>query len=91
MSTAKRLIDVAESGAGRAEVLVTPNLESGNMLAKELAFVGHAEIAGLVIGAKVPVILTSRADGLQSRLASCALAVAYRHWLTRGEAVAATG
>ncbi len=61
--------------AGRANVLVVPDLEAGNMLAKSLSFLAHADAAGIVLGAKVPVILTSRADTLLSRLASCAVAV----------------
>lgn len=60
--------------AGRAEVLVAPNLEAGNMIAKQLSFVAHAEAAGVVIGARVPVILNSRADDDDARLASCAVA-----------------
>lgn len=60
--------------AGRAEVLIAPNLEAGNMLAKELSFIAHAEAAGIVLGARVPIILTSRADGEKARLASCAVA-----------------
>ncbi len=71
--------------AGQADVLIVPNLEAGNMLAKELTFVAHAEAAGLVLGAKVPVMLTSRADNAQSRLASCALAIMYDYFLTHGE------
>lgn len=70
--------------AGHAEVLIVPNLESGNMLAKELTFIAHAEAAGLVIGAKVPVMLTSRADDGRARLASCALALLYTHWQSTG-------
>ncbi|MTI43924.1 phosphate butyryltransferase [Roseibium hamelinense] len=70
--------------AGHAEVLIVPNLEAGNMLAKELTFIAHAEAAGLVIGAKVPVMLTSRADDGRARLASCALALLYNHWKTEG-------
>ena len=61
--------------AGRAEVLVAPNMEAGNMIAKELTFLAHAEAAGVVMGAQVPVILTSRADDDKARLASCAVAV----------------
>jgi phosphotransacetylase/acyl dehydratase len=61
--------------AGRADILVVPNLEAGNMLAKQLSFLAGAEAAGIVLGAQVPVILTSRADSASSRLASCALAV----------------
>ncbi len=70
--------------AGHAEVLIVPNLESGNMLAKELTFIAHAEAAGLVIGAKVPVMLTSRADDGRARLASCAIALLYTHWQANG-------
>ena len=70
--------------AGRAEVLIVPNLEAGNMLAKELTFVARAEAAGLVVGARVPVILTSRADNDRSRLASCALALLHDHWRQTG-------
>ena len=61
--------------AGRANVLMVPNLEAGNMLAKSLSFLAGADAAGIVLGAKVPVILTSRADSVLSRLASCAVAV----------------
>lgn len=63
--------------AGRAEILMAPNLESGNMLAKELTFLAHAEAGGIVMGAKCPVILTSRADDDKARLASCAVAALY--------------
>ena len=61
--------------AGRANVLVVPDLEAGNMLAKSLSFLAKADAAGIVLGARVPIILTSRADSLTSRLASCAVAV----------------
>ncbi|MCB6180160.1 bifunctional enoyl-CoA hydratase/phosphate acetyltransferase [Rhodobacter sp. Har01] len=60
--------------AGRANILVVPGIDAGNMLAKQLAFISHAEGAGLVLGAKVPVILNSRSDTQMSRLASCAVA-----------------
>ena len=60
--------------AGRANVLVVPDLEAGNMLAKSLSFLGGADSSGIVLGARVPIILTSRADTLMARLASCALA-----------------
>ncbi|QYZ70017.1 bifunctional enoyl-CoA hydratase/phosphate acetyltransferase [Neotabrizicola shimadae] len=63
--------------AGRANILVVPGLDAGNMLAKQLAFVSHAEAAGLVLGAKVPVILNSRSDSPMSRLASCAVAALF--------------
>jgi phosphate acetyltransferase len=61
--------------AGRANVLVVPDLESGNMLAKSLSFMAGADAAGIVLGAKVPIILTSRADSVMTRMASCAVAV----------------
>ena len=60
--------------AGRADVLIAPNMEAGNMIAKELSYLAHAESAGIVVGARCPVILTSRADGEKARLASCAVA-----------------
>ena len=60
--------------AGRANVLVVPDLEAGNMLAKSLSFLASADAAGIVLGARVPIILTSRADSLETRLASCAVA-----------------
>jgi phosphate butyryltransferase len=60
--------------AGRANILVVPGLDAGNMLAKQLAFISHAEGAGVVMGARVPVILNSRSDSPMSRLASCAVA-----------------
>jgi len=63
---------------GRANILVVPSIDSGNMLAKQLSFVSHAEGAGLVLGARVPVILNSRSDTPMSRLASCAVAAVHR-------------
>lgn len=60
--------------AGHAEILVAPNMEAGNMLAKELTFLAHAETGGIVMGAKCPIILNSRADDERARLASCAIA-----------------
>jgi phosphate butyryltransferase len=70
--------------AGRADILVAPNIESGNILAKELTYAAQAEGAGLVIGARVPVLLTSRADDESSRLFSCAVAVLFAHWQATG-------
>lgn len=61
--------------AGRASVLIVPDLEAGNMLAKSLSFLAGADAAGIVLGARVPIILTSRADNVRTRLASCAVAV----------------
>jgi phosphotransacetylase/acyl dehydratase len=65
--------------AGQADILVVPDLESGNMLAKQLIYLGQAASAGIVLGAKVPVVLTSRADSRQSRIASCAIALMLAH------------
>jgi phosphate acetyltransferase len=61
--------------AGDADVLLMPNLEAGNMMAKQLIFLGKADAAGLVLGARIPIILTSRADSRLTRLMSCVLAV----------------
>jgi len=65
--------------AGQADILVAPDLESGNMLAKQLEYLAEAEAAGIVVGARVPMVLTSRADSAKTRLASCAIAVLAAH------------
>jgi phosphate acetyltransferase len=65
--------------AGHAQILVVPDLEAGNMLAKNLIFLSKADAAGIVLGARVPIVLTSRADSVRSRMASCAVAVLYAH------------
>jgi phosphate acetyltransferase len=65
--------------AGDPDILLAPDLESGNILAKQLSFLANADSAGLVLGAKVPVILTSRSDSVRSRIASCAVAVLAAH------------
>jgi phosphate acetyltransferase len=76
--------------AGRAQILVVPDLEAGNMLAKNLTFLAKADAAGIVLGARVPIILTSRADSVRARMASCAVAVLYAHARrTKTELVAA--
>lgn len=72
---AARIKGIRSEVAGRAQILVVPNLEAGNMLAKNLIFLAKADAAGLVLGARVPVILTSRADSVRTRMASCAAAV----------------
>ena len=72
---AARVKQIASPVAGRANVLVAPDLEAGNMLAKSLSFLANADAAGIVLGARVPIVLTSRADDLLTRLASCAVAV----------------
>ncbi|MDC8011126.1 bifunctional enoyl-CoA hydratase/phosphate acetyltransferase [Tahibacter soli] len=66
---------IVSAVAGDADILVVPDIESGNMLAKQLTFLSRAEIAGVVLGARVPIVLTSRADDEHARLLSCALAV----------------
>ena len=71
---AARIKHISSSVAGRANVLVVPDLEAGNMLAKSLTFLAGADAAGIVVGAKAPIILTSRADSRVARLASCAVA-----------------
>ncbi len=78
--TAAKTKGITSLVAGHAEILIVPNIEAGNMLAKELSFIAHAEGAGIVLGARVPIILTSRADDEKSRLASCAVAVLYQAW-----------
>jgi phosphate acetyltransferase len=65
--------------AGDADILLVPDLEAGNMLAKELTFLADADAAGIVLGARVPIILTSRADNVRARMASCAVAALYAH------------
>ncbi|AOB32537.1 phosphate acetyltransferase [Bordetella sp. H567] len=72
---AARIKKIASPVAGRANVLMAPDLEAGNMLAKSLSFLAGADAAGIVLGARVPIILTSRADSVITRLASCAVAV----------------
>jgi phosphate acetyltransferase len=72
---AMRIKQIDSKVAGRANVLMVPDLEAGNMLAKSLSFLAGADAAGIVLGARVPIILTSRADSLITRLASCAVAV----------------
>jgi len=71
---AARIKQIDSQVAGRANVLMVPDLEAGNMLAKSLSFLAGADAAGIVLGARVPIILTSRADALLTRLASCAVA-----------------
>ncbi|RVJ30198.1 phosphate acetyltransferase [Sinorhizobium medicae] len=71
---AARIKGIVSPVAGRAQILVVPDLEAGNMLAKNLTFLAHADAAGIVLGARVPIVLTSRADSVRTRLASCAVA-----------------
>jgi phosphate acetyltransferase len=74
---AARIKGIRSEVAGKAQILVVPDLEAGNMLAKNLVYLSKADSAGIVLGARVPIILTSRADSVRSRLASCAAAVLY--------------
>jgi phosphate acetyltransferase len=74
---AARIKGIQSPVAGRAQILVVPDLEAGNMLAKNLIYLAKADSAGLVLGARVPIVLTSRADSVRSRMASCAVAVLY--------------
>jgi phosphate acetyltransferase len=74
--------------AGDPDILLTPDLESGNILAKQLSFLAKADSAGLVLGAKVPIILTSRADSVRSRIASCGVAMLAAHAKRQGSPVA---
>jgi phosphate acetyltransferase len=66
--------------AGQVDILIAPDLEAGNMIAKQLTFLANAEAAGVVLGARVPIILTSRADTVHARLASCAVAAIFAAW-----------
>src|SRR5271170_7033900 len=74
---AARIKGIKSEVAGRAQILVVPDLESGNMLAKNLAYFAKADGAGIVLGARVPIVLTSRADTPRTRMASCAIASLY--------------
>ncbi len=86
---AARIKGINSAVAGRAQILVVPDLEAGNMLAKNLVFLLKADLAGIVLGARVPIILTSRADSVRSRRASCAVAVLYADARRRAAAVPA--
>lgn len=77
---AARIKKINSPVAGRADILVVPDLEAGNMLAKSLSFMAEADAAGIVLGARVPIILTSRADSVETRLASCAVASLVAHF-----------
>ena len=76
---AARIKGIVSPVAGQAQILVVPDLEAGNMLAKNLSFMANADAAGIVLGARVPIILTSRADKVRTRMASCAVAALYAH------------
>jgi phosphate acetyltransferase len=86
---AARIKGIASPVAGQGQILVVPDLEAGNMLAKNLTFLAHADAAGIVLGARVPIVLTSRADSVRTRLASCAVAALYANARRRMAAVPA--
>jgi phosphate acetyltransferase len=88
-AAAAKIKGIKSQVAGRAQILVVPDLEAGNMLAKNLIFLAKADSAGIVLGARVPIILTSRADSVRSRMASCAAAVLYADARRRAVAVPA--
>jgi phosphate acetyltransferase len=86
---AARIKGIKSEVAGHAQILVVPNLEAGNMLAKNLIFLSKADAAGLVLGARVPIILTSRADSVRTRMASCAIASLFANARRRSTALSA--
>ncbi|WP_432612355.1 bifunctional enoyl-CoA hydratase/phosphate acetyltransferase [Azospirillum brasilense] len=85
---AARTKGIVSEVAGQADILLVPDLEAGNMLAKQLSFLANSDAAGIVLGARVPIILTSRADNVRTRLASCAVAVLAAAARRRGAAAA---
>jgi phosphotransacetylase len=87
---AARVKGIHSEVAGDPDILLAPDLEAGNMLAKQLSFLANADSAGLVLGAKVPIILTSRADSVRSRIASCGVAMLVAHARRQPAAKAAT-
>jgi phosphate acetyltransferase len=86
---AAKIKGITSEVAGRANILVVPDIEAGNMLAKNLTFLAKADAAGIVLGARVPIVLTSRADSVRTRLASCAVAVLYADARRRTTALSA--
>jgi phosphate acetyltransferase len=86
---AARIKGIKSPVAGHAQILVVPDLEAGNMLAKNLTFLSKADAAGIVLGARVPIILTSRADNLRTRMASCAVAMILAHRQSAAEPIRA--
>ena len=88
-SEAARIKGISSPVAGHGQILVVPDLEAGNMLAKNLTFLARADAAGIVLGARVPIVLTSRADSVRTRLASCAVAALYANSRRRTAAVPA--
>ena len=81
---AARVKGIRSEVAGDPDILLVPDLEAGNILAKQLTFLANADSAGLVLGARVPIILTSRADSVRSRIASCGVAMLAAHARRQG-------
>lgn len=77
---AARIKGINSEVAGQVDIMVAPDLEAGNMIAKQFTFLANAKAAGVVLGARVPIILTSRADSVKARLASCAVAAIFAAW-----------
>jgi phosphotransacetylase len=88
-AAAARTKGIVSDVAGSADILVVPDLESGNMLAKQLEYLGGAVSAGIVVGARVPIVLTSRADSRESRIASCAVALVAARRMAQHAAIGA--
>jgi phosphate acetyltransferase len=86
-SDAARIKGIKSEVAGDPDILLAPDLEAGNMMAKQLSFLANADSAGLVLGARVPIVLTSRADTVRARIASCAVAMLAAHARRRPQAV----
>jgi len=80
---AAKIKEIQSTVSGNADILIAPNLEAANMLAKQLEYLAHTKLAGLVLGARIPIVLTSRADHADSRLVSCALGILYKIYLQR--------
>lgn len=85
---AARIKGIVSPVAGQANILVVPDLEAGNMLAKNLTFLGNADAAGIVLGARVPIVLTSRADTPRARMASCAVAALFADYSRKHQPIA---
>jgi phosphate acetyltransferase len=86
-SEAAKIKGIKSEVAGDPDILLAPDLEAGNMLAKQLSFLANADSAGLVLGARVPIVLTSRADSVRARIASCGVAVLVAHARRRPQAI----
>src|SRR5690606_34976761 len=82
---AAQLKGIISAVAGDADILLVPDIEAGNMIYKELTWLAGASMAGLVLGTRVPVLLTSRADSAAARINSCAVAALYGRWLATAQ------